>query len=335
MACAGGLAMIAKIDLVWRWWCAEMLLLLPLAWRQWGDQWVALWRPDGTMFFRRRGSQAEVATPPPGAALILRLPDQRIWRRQIVLPRNAARFLHQILHNEMERRTPWRADQVYFDAAVPPEQNLPDQMAVTLSLLPRERVAAALADLSSQGWTVDRIELLDGADAALSGPQVAIEDGRRIGAQGPVWPGRLVAALLCAALLSIAGQLVLQAVTAEQLASVREQSASIRHLASDIAAMKRRQHYPALRREESQTAIAILDRLARALPDDAWAEQIELAPDGITVGGVAGEPARLLASLQAQGFTDAQFRAPITPAEKGGQKFLLHAHLPEAHLAQN
>jgi Tfp pilus assembly protein PilN len=90
-----------------------------------------------------------------------------------------------------------------------------------------------------------------------------------------------------------------------------------------------------LRREESQTAIAILDRLARALPDDAWAEQIELAPDGITVGGVAGEPARLLASLQAQGFTDAQFRAPITPAEKGGQKFLLHAHLPEAHLAQN
>jgi len=287
---------------LWTWWWREIEGLSPK------KQAVATWQNG------RISLAGET-----GGSLLLRLPEQKIWQRQFTMPRSAKPFLRQIFQNEMDRRTPWRADQVYFHLGAE-RQN--DELAVTLSLLPKAAVEPALAELARKNLAADRLELKQG------GPAVALADGQPVAieAEGRA-RRRLVAIIVGAALLSLIGQNLTQLILDQRLDQVRSQAAATRSLAAENAKLARRQHFPSLRRQEVAPQLARLEALSRALPDDSWVEEISLKDGQVELTGISADPARLLGLLQANGFKDAEFKGPTIKAENG-QIFHVSAHAP-------
>jgi general secretion pathway protein L len=200
-------------------------------------------------------------------------------------------------------------------------------LTVTLTLLPKTAVKPALQQLAGVGLFADRLELSEKPDPSRAGPVVALDDGRPVSGGGafPLWPAYGLAGLALLALLSLAGLALWQGALEAQLRSARQQAHVTRALAADIAAIRRRQHFPLLKRQDVMPAIAALDALSHALPDDSWAEEVDMAGGRIEVIGVSADAARLLSLLDQGGFTAAEFRAPVTPAEGGGQKYHLAA----------
>jgi general secretion pathway protein L len=292
MAFAGGGRMIG----LWLWWYGQMAALLPQRWR----------------------------TKQPDSLHTLRLPDRRPWRRHFSLPRAAAPFLRQILRNEMDRRTPWQADQVYFTAAAEKSQEA-GQLAITLTVLPRRWAEPALAALAARGLQADRIQLEE------AGPTLSLADGEPLAEIGNgKKPALILAAVAAVALLSLIVQAVWVEILDLRLAGARHEAAAARSLANEADALRRRQHFPSFQRDATPSAIAILNRVSRALPDDSWVDEAEIKDRQITLGGISAEPAKLLALLQGAGLSGVEFAAPVTPAQGGGQRFQIRARIAGA-----
>ena len=297
--------MKAKLDAFLAWWLGELASFLPGL--KPNQPVIAVWR---------EGRIVNEADLPKGRPVTLRLAEAKPWRRTFDLPKEARRYLRQIVAGEMDRRTPWRADQVHFHVGPDPAPAAPGRIAVALTVLPRTAAAPALEALSRLGITVQSILLADGADAPLSG-----------GAGRSVAPGRrtvpVLAALLVLATLSTLVQSIWLGIAEAQLATAREEVKTVRSLAAEVERLRRRHDLPRLKRQETASALGTLDALARVVPDDSWAESVTIRNDRLVMTGLSADAARLLPLVGAT-FPDAKFDAPVTSV-KGGQTFALSA----------
>ena len=171
------------------WWGRELVSLLPARWRallaeradallleaQGAD--LMVWRQSGERT-RELGSisLAEPSEVQKAALLRLRnqlddpdlrriycIPAERTLRRLINLPAAAENNLRQVLAFEMDRQTPFKADQVYFDYRIlsrTGDRNL----HIELTVLPRAALDNELAKIAG----VDAA--LDGVDCWRQGP---------------------------------------------------------------------------------------------------------------------------------------------------------------------
>jgi general secretion pathway protein L len=80
-----------------------------------------------------------------GLRRVLLLPPGQVLRRRLSLPAVARDKLQSMLVFELDRQTPFRADQVYFDARVLPHPPNARQLPIELALVQREAVAQVLA----------------------------------------------------------------------------------------------------------------------------------------------------------------------------------------------
>lgn len=297
---------------LWRWWHGQMAQLWPRKRDRIGRP-QAVWRQDKLIV-------DEIASPA-GTALTLRLADRQPWRRHLTLPRAAAPFLRQILRNEMDRRTPWTADQVYFTAAAVKSAE-PGQLAVTLTVLPRRWADPAFDALLAGSLSVDCIQLEE------DGAFLSIADGEPVADAGTGRrPTFILATVLAAALLSLVGQAVASGFVDLQLSQARQDAAAARALSAEADSLRRRQHFPSVQREELPSSIALLNRVSRALPDGSWLDELELKDRKLVLGGISPEPAKLPALLQGAGLAGVEFAAPVVPAEGGGQRFQIRADI--------
>ena len=145
----------AKLGLpaLWRWWLTELASLAPTAPRAalqrrrlrpilaFGDGVAVLWVPrivDGALMLAEAarvpigGDSAAIAHAgralvdalprrAPGAAaskIIVALPRSQVLRKQLVLPAAVEENLKDALAYDLDRHTPFRPDQLYFDAVV-------------------------------------------------------------------------------------------------------------------------------------------------------------------------------------------------------------------------
>src|ERR1700686_1166319 len=138
----------------WRWWSAELAPLIPAASRgamrrrltrpvvEFGDGEAIFWRPQvvdgelrltevarvalsgeaGDVAAAGRAAINAVATATAGEAMatpkvVVALPPRQVMRKTLVLPAAVEENLAQALSYDLDRHTPFRPEQLYFDAA--------------------------------------------------------------------------------------------------------------------------------------------------------------------------------------------------------------------------
>lgn len=329
----------------WRWWSGELLLLVPQWLRQSSvnaangllievtPQAVILrrWLKDSLtvqgQIDRQSGDHDTQSTAfqalfsklhKRGERVALCLTDTQCLVKQVELPLAAAKNLRQVLSFEMDRHTPFKADQVYFDFRVLQVENQKNQLVVKLVVVPRSVVNGALDLLERWGAPVNAVYVA--GLAVPDGDAINLMPAERSTTQPSKLYGTNAGLLLLILILGI---------TAIAIPIWQKRQAVIALLPIVDRAKQQARKTDVLRREQERLAaefnfmldkkqeapplIILLDELSRLLPDDTWVQQFNLKGKELQIQGETGSSSKLIALIEsAKILHDANFRSPLT-----------------------
>ncbi len=328
-----------------RWWGQQLLSLLPMRGARLADAVIAALRPGAgglaatiELIQRRRGMEGVLGRfglDPAGlpalraafgnrrAPVLLRLPPGMLLEQAVVLPLAAERDPERVLRYEMDRLTPFAADELFWTSSLVRRDRARAQLHLRLALVPRAQLAPVLEGLAQAGIH----------PGALEGPS-----GERIGlgaSRSGRWRQRAAVALGAAC--------VLLAIAAAAVPFV-QQSLESRRLERRIAALRPGvDQAEALRRGMATAAagvdvlagqrarvgnpLAVIAALTEILPDDTVLTDLGIRQRVVTLSGQAASAARLIPALAADpAFRDPAFAAPVTRNETTrGEGFSIRA----------
>jgi general secretion pathway protein L len=265
-----------------------------------------------------------------GLPLVLSVPRSAILERQINLPLAAERDLARVVQYEMDRFTPFAADEVFFAVAVQRRDRVNAKLQALVSLVPKAQLEQLLAALGQLDVTPSVLE------ARLPG------DGFRRVELGQPDPRR--GRWQRAAFGLAAAACVLLALTAAGLPFL-QQSWQLDEVEAEIEALRPRVNQAeALRKQiASDTsgsdviasegarvgdALQTIATLTEILPDDTYLTALTLRTRKLTLEGQSAAAAKLIAALSADPtIKDASFAAPVTRTTTGADIFSIRAEL--------
>ncbi len=262
--------------------------------------------------------------------LVLTLPAGMVLRRRLMLPRAARENLRQVVAYELDRITPFKADQLCFDVREAGEAESDELLPVEVALVPRKRVQPWLDALSRARIPLDRMAPADAPDFDLLPPeQRARPDPRRLALAAAPW-------LVVAVLAGVALWLPLHQ-AGRQLETLRTEEAALRRQATKVLDLRQALDGELadleLAREHWQSVpppLEVLALLTRLLPDDTWLQQLEVKGTRLTIRGLSNQASALIGLLEkSPAFEEPRFISPVT-RQRGRELFHLQAtiHLP-------
>jgi general secretion pathway protein L len=362
------------IAILTRW--IEVLAGVLFAWREmWRAQSSLLVRRDNDSFIvhkasARRGSLLRtarhtdsedapgpvLATIPLGARatdevlravrsglVLLEMADEDVVMRRLSVPAQAREFLPGIVRNQVDRLSPWQADQALygFDAVA----NSDDAAAldVRVFICSRPAIASARDALEGTGLSADRIvaQMTDGTSPVAlwsrlaDVPREAIERRRRqIGASIM----GLVLASLGVSLWAAFSAASLRTEGDELAERSRNLQRQLQEARTPQVASARPEERAWFLKEISSSAVVVLEALSRALPDDAYVTELRIDSMKLRVIGLAANAPALIAPLERSGhFADVRFAAPTTRGPDGALfRFHIEARVvPHLEITEN
>jgi general secretion pathway protein L len=253
-----------------------------------------------------------------GRASVLRLSEHDVLGKTVTLPLAAERELDQVLGFEMDRETPFKAEEIYWNHRIERADRQNGRLSVRVALVPKENLAPLLTALGQFGIRPRRAEIADGPDA---GTYLPLEGD---GARAHHASNRLIwSAAVCCAALGIAAvvtpfirQELALASLGEQIAAGRTAAAEADSLHQEIDRLASSADFVESERDKAGRPLVVLVAATRVLPDDTYLTEMELQKRKVTLTGRSAAAARLIGPLAADGaFRNPGFAAPVTRVE--------------------
>ncbi len=325
-----------------RWWGGELLALVPRRLRNWvaprpDDLIVELGSSDVHFYRIQGGNVTDLGQAPLDAAnpvlaagaggaksrrgrqtVTLVLPAGSAASQQVTLPLAAEENLREVIGFELDRLTPFKPEEVYFDHSVVDRDPVTQTLRVALTVCPRASVDAVTGQATDWGLDVSRVDQATEEPGRPSGlnllPHVEAPASSRLARFLTV-----VLLLSAAALGGFSVQVPLErkARQAEALlaevATVKANAAKIRQMRGEMKAIKESGLYVANLKRDRRKITRLLDTMTRLLPDDTWLYQMRINDDKLEMAGFAPNSSALIGIFEASpAFTEARFRAPVT-----------------------
>jgi general secretion pathway protein L len=254
------------------------------------------------------------------------------FRRDVALPLTVEPRLEQVLLYELDRLTPLKPSDLYFDFRVKRRDNAKGICVVEVVAAPKSRVNSMIAEVESRGGKVDRL-LLSASDVDSGGDMMRAS---RKSIDSVVKNGWLTPLLfaVCAAFIAAMiaypifkkRQYVIALQPAETAARAEAETATViqRQLEKQVSdynfLLKRKHSLP--------ITIQVLEDIGKRLPDDTWAQsfEIKLQPNTKTreviVQGETGSGAKLLQLVQESPLLkDPTLKAAMTRVAPTAERF--------------
>jgi general secretion pathway protein L len=339
------------------WWGGELAALAPPRWRArfgGGAAWHLLERVDGQWRLRRDGSPDVLAqwsddldAPAQQAALAdglrgvdredlrlaLCLPPALVLRRSLLLPVAARDTLHQVGAFEMDRQTPFRAEQVRYDIRELEAPAPAGRIAAELVAVPRATLDPLLARLGQLGIAVDAVDLAAGAGRTGVNLLPAEQAPRRTRPRQRLNLA-LAAAIVVLAVLVLGEWLHNRRAALEQM---QAQVETMRGEAQQVAGLRQQLQdnagaagFLAERKKNTVSALAVLQDLSQRLPATAWLERMSIDNNGqVGFQGQSPQAARLVDALKDSAvISNPNFQGTIqVDPQTGKERFYMVAQL--------
>jgi general secretion pathway protein L len=265
-----------------------------------------------------------------GRATVLRLGEEDVLGKSVNLPLAAERELDQVLAFEMDRETPFKAEELYWNHRIEGADRKNGRLSVRLFLVPKANLAPLLMALSQAEIRPGRAEIADGPDA---GSFLSLADGgpRHRSSSRLIWSAAVccVALGLAAVVIPFVRQEVALGSIEQEIAAGRAAAAEADSLRQEIDRLAGSANFVESESDKSGRPLAVLAAATRILPDDTYLTEMELRQRKVTLSGRSAAAARLIGPLAADGtFRNPGFAAPVTRLEAlGSELFTINAEV--------
>ena len=348
-----------------KWWGDELAALAPRRLRLWWrepDRVVLLFCDESRAVFERPAGAhreeiyaVELGTADPSRyrleanqrllqvagrnyRLLLCLPPDQVLQRTLTLPLAVEEDLRQALTFELDRYTPFRPEQAYFDFRVIERNTSQKRLSVELAAVPKSAVDQGVAQAAALGLAVDgavlAAELLERAgDCHDFLPAAA----RRRKPSARLW-WRAGMAALSGVLLIVLLAVPLWQKRAAAI-SLLDPMARAKVAARDTDALRDRlrklveeHNFLPNKKWASYSTLQVLEELSRLLPDDTFVMQFDFDGKAVQILGDTGSSTSLLEILEASAlFKDVGFKSQLTKLQgTTHHRFHISATLEEA-----
>lgn len=349
---------VAIIFRFFRWWFHELSGLLPSGWRSALSNRkqrlvITISDTEAQLLYGHRGILRELGSLPlqgekamvgrqfspdnlaphlsRADEVVIRLPRSSTLRRQVELPLAALENLREVIAIEMDRHTPFKAEEVYFDYRLLSKDTANKRLIVDLVVATRTLTDRVLDRLRSWDIDPDRIDV-EGGEA---------DDGARFNLLSSLdrargWRGQkltVAAAIAVCVLLTIAIYLPVQqkqdrlSQFESQLAIAKAEAANTKELSEKIEALLDRSEFVVREKLQRPPVAELLTEITIVVPDDTWIIQFRWRGDQLTLAGYSASPSSLIALLeQSELLSEVQFNSPVTVDQRIGlERFNLSA----------
>jgi len=345
------------------WWGRELLACLPARWRAaladrsesllldlHGEE-IVVWRERGEAISEyariRRDLPAEAqsaefqrlraAVDDPMVRTVFCIPSERALTRRLSLPAAAEDNLRQVLSFEMDRQTPFKADQVYFDSRVIGHDASGRNAQVELVLIPRGQLDKELGALPSAAAELDAVDSWRDAPGGARRHINLLPPERRVRRRNMRLPLNLGLAALALVLLVVA----MDESLANRAAAVEAMRAEVEKAnaeAKQVAALKKTlvdsiagANFLTDRKRKGPLTVALLNDLSQRLPLDTYLERLQIENKQVQLQGQAQEAAKLIALLgESPCLGNPGFQGQVQPDPRTGkERFQINAELKE------
>lgn len=351
------------VDAFWRWWSAELRKLVP---RGLGGLQGVVRAPivalegEELVVFETRGaaiaetSRIPLATlDPEGRRIALRnlasaaglaearvrlcLAREEALVRRVSLPLATEENLPQVLAFEMDRLSPFRAEEVYFDHRVAGRDALAGKVLVDLGVARRELVDTRVAKLREWGASIDGVVLAD--DVGRNNPpldllpetQRALREGSRARTL-QLSLAALAAFLLMVALVFPIWQKRDNAIQLIPLVDkARQDAEATSKLAFDLERQVADYNFLLAKKHGAYPTLAFVEEISRLLPDTTWVQQLDVRTAGkireVQIAGETPSSSKLIEIFeQASTLRNAAPRGTVTRgSQPNTERFLIAA----------
>jgi general secretion pathway protein L len=307
----------AGLPRFWRWWMAELAPLVPAAPRseiqrrrtrpvlEFGEGEAILWRPElvgtttrlaelarvtlsGDAAIVAEAGRAAIAAlrswngggPSARPRIAVALAPRQVLRKELVLPAAVEENLHRTLAYDLDRHTPFRPEQLYFDASVVGRDVAKRTIRVQWAAALRNVVDAARKQAEEWGATV--VAVVPGpASIGRLRLNLLPENERPRPMLWRRWQVWVPAALVAVCALAVVFVPLVQ--KREYTIALMRQTGEAKGQAEVVDALRRefeRQqsdyNYVLSKKYSWPGTVQILDDVTKVLPDDTWITQFEM-----------------------------------------------------------
>lgn len=282
----------------------------------------------GTLDLEGREALPEAAARvrDPHHRIVLMLPPDAVLIRRASFPAQVKDKLSQVLRYELDRLSPFRPEQVFYDFLVIGGGKGEPRLTVNLALTRREPVEGWLTRLREAGTPVDQVTWEGGwAKANLLTPEE-----RPRPRQPLLDPNKLLLALALllgmAALITPLWQKTRDRETLDgELRRARAQAVQVDQARQELERARQGSTEVLRQKLEQPRMLDLLRELTERIPDDTWVQSLEVQNGEVQLRGESGRATALIGLLEgAPGISGVSFRSPVTQvAQTGKERFNL------------
>lgn len=250
---------------------------------------------------------------------VLMVPSDQVVRRTVGFPIQVRENLAQVMRYEIDRLSPFSADQVCFDF-IARSAGRSDRLMAELALCRRDQVKTWIDRLRELGRPVDQLTW-DGAWPRAN----LLPAGDRPARDLTLFTTNRLLAVLGLALLSVAmisplwqREQLLERSTSE-LRRLRAQAQEVDEVRQALEGA-REASVTVLRQKVEQPRVTdLLRELTQSLPDNTWIQSLEVRGSEIQLRGESSQATALIQLLERQpGVAGVAFRSPVTQVARTG-----------------
>ncbi|MBS0431939.1 MAG: PilN domain-containing protein [Proteobacteria bacterium] len=279
-------------------------------------------------------ARASASVEPSDRRLILLLPADSVLQKRLHLPQAAASDLLRVVGYEIDRQTPFKPEQVWYDARLLPNDAAPGQISVELIVAPRVAVDPLLEKVRGIGIAPDAVDVATAANGR-AGVNL-LPPAQRPRRRQPRRRINLALAAACVLLLVLA---MLQWLANQRTAldAMQAQTDTLRAQARQATALREElinaagaSGFLAARKRAMPSTLAVLHDLTTRLPPDTWLERYSQDAQGqIAMQGESAKAASLIDRLRESPFlSEPKLQGVIQPdPQTGKEHFDLAAQL--------
>jgi general secretion pathway protein L len=261
------------------------------------------------------------------APACLRLAADRVLRTTVDLPMAAESNLGEVVSFELDRHTPFRADQAAFAYRIIERDVGAQRLRVDLTVVPRPLMAEAMAVASGLCLDVTSVEVAERGGSYAASGNLLPDDSLTVAHSGHGilnYGLATTAAVLAVIAFVIHVQSTQQAddAIARERAAAKKSITAVVALQKDIDTLSKEERFLSDRKRERLTVSRLLLDTTHILPDDTWLAEWQLAGSEVQLAGYTASASSLVELLErSKVFKNTTFQSPtVQDGQHGGRE---------------